>query len=271
MIRVEQLVYGTFQFTRGFSLVAASPGLDSDLSHQVVDVCRSWGEILSSGFRNSLYHVPLPAGAAPLHLVGKVIRQGTDHGGRMAWYQQVLTVGHEDYVTVGADPFAFDEAGFFRDRWFESDECETIHVEPGLLPRFDRSRIAPTDHERIEAMITALAGGLEVRLFAKRATRAVTASLRQTLCMLPVARRAEIAVSSFAFRPVRRFDLWCLHESGGEEPETTAAVNYWIGQENDEESSEPSATAEGSRRAMALLRAERYEELETLLAGGVSP
>ena len=59
MINIEHLVYGTFAFTQGFTLVSASPGLPRPLSSKIVEVCKAWGEVHSPEFKHALYHVPL--------------------------------------------------------------------------------------------------------------------------------------------------------------------------------------------------------------------
>mgnify|MGYP001823427242 CR=1 FL=1 len=86
MIKIEQLVYGTFSFTQGFTLVSASEGLPRPLSRKIVEVCKAWGEVHTQDFKHALYHVPLLLGddedeesepdGPPLHLIGKVIRLG---------------------------------------------------------------------------------------------------------------------------------------------------------------------------------------------------
>ncbi|MCK4414902.1 MAG: hypothetical protein KAY32_15315 [Candidatus Eisenbacteria sp.] len=270
MIRVEQLVYGTFGFTQGFTLVSTSAGITPRLAHDAVVVCTGWGEILSPDFRSALYHVPLlgdlegagslddssdpdasrdpdalrdpdashgldrpdrpdgsdgpDEGKALVHLVGKAIRQGTDRGDRMAWYHQVLALSHSDYLAAGADCFAFDAAGFFKERWFESDRCTALEVASDVLPRFERESIAATDVPRIREVLAALAEGAEVRLPVGRATRAVRQLQRAVLISLPLRLRARLSLASFAYRPVRRYDFWSLHDQGGVAPATVGEV-----------------------------------------------
>jgi len=282
MIRIEQLVYGTFGFTQGFTLVSTSAGITSRLAHDAVAVCTGWGEILSPDFRSALYHVPLlgdlegagslddssdpdasrdpgalrdldasrdpgasrdpdvshgsdrpdhpdgsdgdEEGKALVHLVGKAIRQGTDRGDRMAWYHQVLALSHSDYLAAGADCFAFDAAGFFKERWFESDRCTALAVAPDVLPRFERESIAAADVPRIREVLAALAEGAEVRLPVGRATRAVRHLQRAVVMSLPLRLRARLSLASFAYRPVRRYDFWSLHDQGGVAPATVGEV-----------------------------------------------
>ncbi len=235
MIRVEQLVYGTFRFTQGFTLVSASEGVAPQLAQQVVGVCKAWGEILSPDFRSALYHVPLaiPAGGgdaaeSEFHLVGKVVRQGTDSGDRMAWYQQVLVIGATDYLQAGADPFAFDAAGFFKERWFESDRCVPVEVSESILPVLSAEAI-PSDHREIAGRLcAAVIGGSEVRILAARATRLVTALFHEVISLMPVEDRARVAVATFAYHPVRHYNLWCLHEVGGPAPERIDEIVYRV-------------------------------------------
>ena len=223
MIRIEQLVYGTFSFTQGFTLVSTSEGIAGSTAHEIVEVCKSWGEILDPDFRSALFHVPV-ADSEPLQLVGKVVRQGTDRGDRMAWYQQVLAIPRADYLRTGADCFTYDEAGFFKDRWFESDRCTTLEVEDQVLPRFERATIGPLEIPRLAELARALAGGAELRASAGRSTRAIAALFRKLLNLLPADLRRRVSLTTFAFRPVRRYDLWCIHEAGGGVPSQAQEV-----------------------------------------------
>jgi hypothetical protein len=245
MIRVEQLVYGTFTFTQGFTLVSRSDGITAELAQQAVDACKSWGEILTPEFGGALYHViartgddaasrddahsgggaGIGASEGPTHLVGKVLRHGVDAGGRMAWFHQVLAIPHDDYLQGGADLFAYDDAGFFRDRWFEGDQCAALTIDAGMLRTAAAPSVAP---DRVAAVSTALAEGASVRIVAQRATKAVRELMRGALATLPAERRAEVSVATLVYRPVRRYDLWCLYEAGGEEPQRVEDVVYRI-------------------------------------------
>jgi hypothetical protein len=233
MIRVEQLVYGTFPFTQGFTLVSRSEGITSEIAQQAVDACKSWGEILTPEFGGALFHVTGPAGTAEatdgaagsVHLVGKVLRHGVDAGGRMAWFHQVLAIPHDDYLQGGADLFAYDDAGLFRDRWFEGDQCTALTIDAGMLPPPARSGpLAPAAQQRVAEVSAALAEGAGVRIVAQRATKAVRLLMRSALAALPAERRAEVSVATLAFRPVRRYDFWCLYEADGGEPQRVEDV-----------------------------------------------
>lgn len=222
-LHAEQLVYGTFPFTQGFTLVARSPGLDPALAQAAVQACRSWGEVGRPEFRSALWHLALPDPHAA-HLVSKVIRQGTDPGARMAWYQQVLVLSDADYLAAGADCFAFDKAGFFKDRWFENDDCQPIDVDASLMPALDAAALPAATLAPARTIAASLERGREVRLHAGRPCRAIDEVCRAALALLAPERRAQVAVASFAYRPVRRYDLWCVHEPGGDCPESAEQV-----------------------------------------------
>lgn len=244
MMHVEQLVYGTFDFTQGFTLVSTSAGISAALAREAEAVCKGWGEILSPRFRSALYHVPLaggeidPAGEgeaagdpaaeppppAPRHLIGKVVRQGTDRGDRMAWYHQVLVLSHADYLAAGGDCFAFEAAGFFKDRWFESDRALPLQVDPGVLPGFEHPALAGDEAAVVRAVLAALAEGSEVRLPVERATRSVLELMRTVLHLLPPELRTRLSLATFAYRPMRRYDFWSLHDQGGATPAAIAEV-----------------------------------------------
>ncbi len=222
-LHAEQLVYGTFPFTQGFTLVARSSGLDPALAQAAVQACRSWGEVGRPEFRSALWHLALPA-PHEAHLVSKVIRQGTDPGARMAWYHQVLILNEADYLAAGADCFAFDKAGFFKDRWFENDDCQPIDVDAALVPALDAGSLSDSAQVPARAIAAALEQGREVRLQAGRPCRAIDEVCRTALALLAPERRAAVALASFAYRPVRRYDLWCVHEPGGDCPESADQV-----------------------------------------------
>ncbi len=269
MIRVEQLVYGTFTFTQGFTLVSRSEGITPKLAQQAVEACKSWGEILTPDFGGALYHVAVPSGdagvggsvtprgedgagaiprsddgAGTTHLVGKVLRQGVDAGGRMAWFHQLLTIPHNDYLEGGADPFAYEDAGFFRDRWFEGDQCAALTIDAKMLQPATSAGAAatagqgsnsseplsPAAQQQVAEVSAALGEGAAVRILASRVTKAVRRLMRGALSELPVERRSEISIATLAYRPVRRYDLWCLYEAGGGEPQRIADVVYRIEQ-----------------------------------------
>jgi hypothetical protein len=227
MIHVEQLVYGTFPFTQGFTLVGKSAGIDGPLAQAAIGVCKSWGEVGRPEFRSALLHVRLLE-PEDRHLVSKVIRQGTDRGDRMAWYQQVLLLTHEDYLSAGADCFAFEHAGFFKERWFESDQCQPHDVEAGILAPLQAGAVSEEQAPLVQRVALALQDGRAVRFQAGEPCRFIDALCRGALAQLPVERRAQIALASFAYRPVRRYDLWCAYESGGGCPAAVDQVQVRI-------------------------------------------
>lgn len=228
MIHVEQLVYGTFPFTQGFTLVSKSAGIDAALTREAVSVCKSWGEVGRPEFRSAVYHVAVPA-CDNVHLVGRVTRQGTDRGARMAWYQQVLLVSHADYMLAGADCFSFDKAGFFKEKWFESDRCQALDVDPAMIPASATAEV-PAEHQALLDQIgPALERGDEVRFQAAHHSRLIVQLIREALASVPLERRESLAVATFAFRPVRRYDLWCAYDPAGGAPDRLEDVSVRIG------------------------------------------
>lgn len=229
-MRVEQLVYGTFPFTQGFTLVSASAGISPALAARVVEVCKSWGEVLSADFRSALTHVPLEGTDEEpgRHLVTRVVRQGTDRGDRMAWFQQVLVIEAEDYRAGGADCFAYAEVGLFKERWFESDRCAALDLELRLLPSRPVTPLAPGETEIVERALSALRAGREVRVQAGRANRTVRRLFQAVLERLSPAERAAISLATFAYRPVRRYGFWCQHEPGGPIPESIGEIQVRV-------------------------------------------
>lgn len=284
MINIEQLVYGTFAFTQGFTLVSASPGLTRPVSRRIVEVCKAWGEVHTQEFKHALYHVPLLMGdeddeeseptGPPLHLIGKVTRQGEDQSGsRMAWHQQVLAISHQDYLTAGADLFSFDKAGIFKDRWFESDECSTLTMDPAVLPRLDRTQIPASHYDLIDRMARALLTDHEVRVPAPQASRAVSTLFREVLNLLPLEIRSLVGLTTFAFRPPQRYDLWCLYESGGTQVDQAENASVHLESKDEVWDTEwISFVDEDSQRlldrALGLLRAGQAADLNDLLDAG---
>ncbi len=227
MIHVEQLVYGTFPFTQGFTLVSKSEGIDGALTQEAVSVCKSWGEVGRPEFRSAIYHVAVPA-CDNVHLVGRVTRQGTDRGARMAWYQQVLLVSREDYLLAGADCFSFDKAGFFKEKWFESDRCQALDVDPAMIPA--PAAEIPADHRTLlDQIVPALERGDEVRFQAAHHARLIVQLIREALTLVALERRESLAVATFAFRPVRRYDLWCAYDPAAGTPDRVEDVSVRIG------------------------------------------
>ncbi len=215
MIRAEQIVYGTFPFTQGFTLVGRSPGTDPETAQKAVDACRDWGEVLDPEFRSALFHVTTDDDP-PLHLVGKVIRQGRDAGGRIAWYQQVLILGNDDYLAAGADFFAFDSAGIFKDRWFQSDSCESMQIPESAVPPWDYTSLRPDQLEMALQVAKSACRGAEVRFTAKKHSRDISRIIRAALRLAPRQTRARLEVATFAFRPVRHYHIWAAYDTGAD-------------------------------------------------------
>lgn len=274
---IEELVYGTFPFTQGFTLVSASPGLATPLSRQIVEVCKSWGEVHDADFRRALYHVPLwgeeaeneeteDQDAPPLwHLVGKVTRQGTDGGGRMAWYHQVLAINHGDYLAAGADCFAFNRAGLFKDRWFEKDGCSTHFVDREVIPNFSRADMPEQRLAMIEEIAKALVGGHRLRTTARRDTTPMRLLFREAINMLPATFRAALSVSTFSFRSTRQYDLSCVYDSAGSEVKEIGDISFRLKPGGSATLGADESVAETLTKAFTLLRAGKIDNLDTLL------
>jgi hypothetical protein len=278
-MRIEQLVFGSFSYTRGFTLVSASDGIAPPLMQLAVDTCKTWGEVMRSDFRSALYHrsLSLPASAedgAPrrVHLIGKVVRQGTDDEDRIAWHHQVLIVGDHDYVAVGADMFAFDDAGLYRERWFESDACSAMDLDPSVFASADRRAIPAEQLDAAEAIMRPLLGGQVVRTLASRESALVGRLFRSALSLLPRNLRANLSLATYAYRPQQHFDLCCLHDPDSPVIGSVADVKLHVEPRSTRPDGEGIPSASSPRpdpdRIMTCLRSGRHDELDALLDGG---
>lgn len=225
MARIEQLVYGTFNFTNGFTLVSASSGLQEPLTRRIVRICDRWGSVRSADFQSAIYHVPLADETAPgdpienlRHLVCKVVQQGTDRGGRRAWHHQVLVLSHADYLECGADCFAFNELGLFKSRWFEIDQCGVMDVDPKVFPQLKRTSISPAHHPQIMSILQNLLAGRKVYVASKELTPLVSRLFREVLSFLPPKVRSGLSLATFTFDQDIAFDLFGLNDDSASPP-----------------------------------------------------
>jgi len=278
MARIEQLVYGTFNFTNGFTLVSASPGLAEPLTRKIVRICDRWGSVRCADFGSAMYHLPLVDDTTEnnptdkvLHLVVKVVQQGTDRGGRRAWHHQVMVLSHSDYLQCGADCFSFDDVGLFKSRWFEIDQCGVMDVDAKVFPRINPRSIPQAHHQLIISALENLEAGRRVSFSTKLATPLVSKLFREVLCLLPCELRSVISLATFTFDQELSFDLCGLNDdSAPQNPEVTDLILHSSSSAANNADNggqippNPAARSEVGK-VLALFRAGEFEELDELL------
>jgi hypothetical protein len=200
LLRIEQLVYGTFPFwDRGYDVLARSSGLRDEWASEVIAACRRFGEA-PSGVRPepALFALRLPSG--PWAIVG-VGSPGLDDRGRPgALAFHALIVRDRDYRRIGSDPFAF--AGALRREW-------SVGASLGALAWRSERRSGPTTSTdpRINRAVEALSRGRKV---AVESPAPIDEFARSVWLGLPDSVRGQLSVATWAFGVENRFDLVAL-------------------------------------------------------------
>lgn len=212
---VEQQIYASLAdetLKAGHHTHAATPGLDATAIERHEEICNHWGQYeAGSPFKRSLVHLPLyeAEGSDPSHhLVILVTDQGRDARGRPgAMLRHVVRMDAATFASFDHNPFHLWRKGLLLGQWTPQTPFPVIEGAADPTSRSDLQSIFPERYALLRGLLGHLLATGKLHLQASEDSPAAEETLAQLLELLPPARRASLALTTFAYANAGDYQL----------------------------------------------------------------
>ena len=209
-MRFEQAVYGSFPFwSRGYGVLAHSPGCRPEWLDELRAVCKRYGEPPAGAPHvEGLFVLRLQSGPWLIAAVHSQGRDDLDRPGALAFH--ALFVSRLAYHWIGSDPFRLKPE--FRHDWHPDDQDQPLPSGRLSWWPLRPPRAAPDPEPRAHAIVAALTRRRRVIV---QSTTPIDDLARNVWSLLPRRARVRASVATWAFDNANGFDLIALPKLTG--------------------------------------------------------
>jgi hypothetical protein len=215
MIQIEHLIYGSFSFDGSAQHVPAqSEGIGKKTRQEITSFCNTWGDCKNFKFYSSLNQIWIQDDpqSEPEVAIIKITHHGRDFSGRSgAMLRHALVLKERDYRELDFSPFRVEELKLFKTDWKDGDTCETLYVDLAGSAQEDLSVIPQSVHQSLKENLRFLLGGRSLLSYRIANTPKSDSYLKALFSLIPCQRRKGLALTTFAFRKNRDYQLGCIY------------------------------------------------------------
>jgi len=229
MIQIEQLVYGSFSFDGSAQHIPGqSEGISKRIRQEITSFCDSWGDCKNFKFYSSLNQIWIEdvPDSEPKAAIIKITHHGRDFSGRGgAMLRHALVFNERDYEKLDFSPFRVEESKLFKTDWKDGDTCETLYVDLAELPEEDVGSIPQDIHGSLKENLRFFLQDSSLLSYSIINTPRSDSYLKALFSLIPCQRRKGLALTTFAFRKNRDYQLGCIY-SPERIPEDNSAIEF---------------------------------------------
>jgi hypothetical protein len=209
-VRFEQAVYGSFPFwSRGYGVLAHSPGCRPEWLDELRAVCKRYGEPpAGTPHVEGLFVLRLQSGPWLIAAVHSQGRDDLDRPGALAFH--ALFMSPFAYHWIGCDPFRLNPQ--FRHDWKADDRDRALPTGRLSLWPIRPEAAVPVANPQLQTIVTAITRRRRVII---QSTRPIESLARNVWAQLPRRARVRASVATWAFDNANGFDLVALPKLTG--------------------------------------------------------
>ncbi|HBC46666.1 MAG TPA: hypothetical protein DCZ43_06440 [candidate division Zixibacteria bacterium] len=237
LISIENMFYGALPNRRmGQEVLGKTPGITAEIEAEIVEFCNSWGDCRNLKFRRSLNQFPLDApgsDGSDMIAVVKVVNAGRDSMGREGTLvRHALILNENDYRQIEFNPFTLEAQGAFLEAWTQACDCRPILVNSRIIPPTDLSEIPRSFFKQIKEYIETVLSGGTIFLFINNHLHTAEDVIYYVFKLLPADFRAQIALTTFAFRRNLEYQIGCYYRQSDTSPDPLKVQFEMSGEKN---------------------------------------